>query len=81
MRKEAGVKVDEILVVEGCESDDKTVLGGKDAFLSHFCTNFNFNICFSGEKRASKKINRFLNDGDRVNKSIENFITSLDRRV
>ena len=40
MRKEVGVRVDEILVVEGCESDDKVVLGGKDAFLNHFCSNF-----------------------------------------
>ena len=45
MRREVGVKVDECLVIEGCESDDKVVLGGKDAFLSHFCTFFNFNIC------------------------------------
>ena len=49
MRREVGVKVDECLVIEGCESDDKVVLGGKDAFLSHFCTFFNFNICFSNE--------------------------------
>ena len=32
MKKEVGVKVDDFLVVEGCESDDKIVLGGKDAF-------------------------------------------------
>ena len=81
MRREVGVKVDECLVVEGCESDDKVVLGGKDAFLSHFCTFFNFNICFSNEQKASKSLNKFFNDSDRINQSIDNFITSIDRRV
>ena len=81
MRREVGVKVDECLVIEGCESDDKVVLGGKDAFLSHFCTFFNFNICFSNEQKAAKSINKFFNDSDRINRSIENFITTIDKRV
>ena len=81
MRKEVGVKVDEVLVMEGCESDDKVVLGGKDAFLSHFCHHFNFNICFSSEAKAAKKLSRFLNDSDRMNSSIEKFISGLDGRL
>ena len=81
MRREVGVKVDECLVIEGCESDDKVVLGGKDAFLSHFCTFFNFNICFSNEQKAAKSLNKFFNDSDRINRSIENFITTIDKRV
>ena len=81
MRREVGVKVDECLVVEGCESDDKIVLGGKDAFLSHFCSYFNFNICYSSEQRAAKKLNKFFNDSDKINKSIDNFITGLDKRA
>ena len=55
MMERYGVKVDDMLVVEGCLNDDKTVLGGKHEFLSHFCTFFNFNICFSAAE--SKPIN------------------------
>jgi hypothetical protein len=39
-----------MIVFEGCERDDNIVLGGKNAFLSHFCTLFNFNICFGFQK-------------------------------
>ena len=81
MKKEVGVKVDDFLVVEGCESDDKIVLGGKDAFLSHFCTYFTFNICYSNEQKAAKSLNNFFNDSDRINNSIEGFISNLDKRV
>ena len=35
----------EMIVFEGCEEDDKIVLGGRKPFLLHFCTFFNFNIC------------------------------------
>ena len=35
----------EMIVFEGCERDDKIILGGKNSFLSHFCTFFNFSIC------------------------------------
>ena len=55
MLERYAVKVDDMLVVEGCLNDDKTVLGGKHEFLSHFCTFFNFNICFSAAE--SKPIN------------------------
>lgn len=81
MKREVGVKVDECLVIEGCESDDKVVLGGKDAFLNHFCSYFNFNICWSNEQKGAKHLNTFLNDSDRVNTKIEDFIAGMDRRV
>ena len=81
MRNEVGVKVDEVLVVEGCESDDKVVLGGKDAFLNHFCGFFQFNICYSNEKKAAKKISAFFNDSDRMNKKIEDWIANIDKKV
>ena len=42
----------EMIVFEGCERDDKVVLGGKSPFLLHFCTFFNFTICQAqGEKK------------------------------
>ena len=81
MKREVGVKVDECLVIEGCESDDKIVLGGKDAFLSHFCTYFEFNICFAHEKKAAKALSKFMNDGDRMNRSLDSFISGIDKRV
>lgn len=80
MKREVGVKVDEILVVEGCESDDKIVLGGKDAFISHFCHYFNFNICYSHEKKSVKALSRFLNDGDRMDRTIERMMNGIDKR-
>ena len=81
MKREVGVKVDECLVIEGCETDDRIVLGGKDAFLSHFCTYFNFNACYSNEQKAAKQLNKYFNDSDKINKSIDKFITSMDRRI
>ena len=48
-----GIKADDIIAVEGCMNDDKTVLGGKNEFLSHFCTLFNFNICFSNKENKA----------------------------
>lgn len=78
-KKEFDVKADEVLVLEGCESDDLNVLGGKHNFLSHFCTFFNFNICYSAvEASASKEINRMMNDGDRINSQIDALVKSLD---
>ena len=81
MKSEVGVKVDELLVVEGCESDDKIVLGGKEAFVSHFCTYFNFNMCHANEKQGVKALSRFMNDGDRINSSLENFVNNIDKRL
>ena len=79
MKQEVGVRIDDMLVVEGCESDDKLVLGGKDAFLNHFCTYFQFNICYSNEKNGAKAMNRYFNDSDRINGSIESFIVNMDK--
>jgi hypothetical protein len=63
-----GVKVDDILAVEGCINDDKTILGGRNEFLSHFCTLFNFNICYSNlENKAMKKTYNMLSDDTQFN--------------
>ena len=43
----------EMIVFEGCDEDDKIVLGGKHAFLSHFCTFFPFNICHAASEAKS----------------------------
>ena len=51
LKKEHGIKLapdeHDIFVIEGCLPDDRTVLGGRKEFLSHFCTFYNFNICYS----------------------------------
>ena len=78
-KRDFDVKSDEVFVMEGCETDDLNILGGKHEFLSHFCTFFNFNICYSAvEQSASKEINKLFNDGDRINDKIETFIKDLD---
>ena len=80
MKEEFDVKADELLALEGCEQDDLNVLGGKHEFLSHFCSFFNFNICYSAvEKAGSKEFNRIFNDSDRINENIEKFIKDLDK--
>jgi hypothetical protein len=74
-----GIKADDIIAVEGCMNDDKTVLGGKNEFLSHFCTLFNFNICFSNkENKAMKKTFEMLSDNDQLNQRVDDFIKKFD---
>ena len=80
MKKDYGIKVDDMLVVEGCLNDDKTVLGGREAFLSHFCTFFNFNICYShAESKGVRKLDKKISDEDFINRKIENMITNMDK--
>lgn len=68
MKDQYGIKVDDLLAVEGCINDDKTILGGKNEFLSHFCTFFNFNICYSNkEAKAMKKTFDMLSDHEQLN--------------
>ena len=56
-----------MLVVEGCLNDDKTVLGGRHEFLSHFCTFFNFNIFYSAaESSGARQLGKKLSDPDIV---------------
>ena len=50
MKQKYNMKIDDMLAIEGCINDDKTILGGKNEFLAHFCTFFNFNICFSAKE-------------------------------
>ena len=79
MKKQYEIKLDDMLVVEGCLNDDKTVLGGREAFLSHFCTFFNFNICFShSEGKYVRKLDKKMSDEEFINKKIEGLIEKLD---
>lgn len=56
-----------MLVVEGCFNDDKTVLGGKNEFFSHFCTFFPFNACYAqSEGGALKNLKRDFNDTEKL---------------
>ena len=79
LKHKYGVKCDDILAIEGCINDDKTILGGKNEFLSHFCTFFNFNICFSNkENKAMKKTFEMLSDNDALNQKVDDFIKKFD---
>lgn len=72
MKTEYDIKLDDMLVVEGCLNDDKTVLGGRDAFMSHFCTFYQFNVCYSAaESKGVRKIDNSLNDTEFVGKKID----------
>ena len=62
----------DIFVVEGCLKDDRTVLGGRSEFLSHFCTFYNFNICYSlDELSGTCKLDKAMSDPDFVGKRID----------
>jgi hypothetical protein len=48
-------------------------------FLSHFCTFFNFNICYSmKEAKAVKKKMAFTNDIEEFNKKVDDWMRSFD---
>ena len=79
MKKKFGITLDDMLVVEGCVNDDKTILGGKSAFFSHFCTFFSFNACYSQmESKAVKNFNKQLNSGEELDKGIDAWLTKMD---
>ena len=79
LKQKYGVKADDILAIEGCINDDKTILGGRSEFLSHFCTFFNFNICYSHkEGRAMKRTFEMLSDNDQINQKVDDFIKRFD---
>ena len=81
MNKEHGIKVDDMFAVEGCMTDDKTVLGGRQAFLSHFCTFYNFNICHSqNEMAGARKLDRAMSDSEFMGSRIDEMITNLDKK-
>ena len=65
-----------MVVFEGCEADDRIVLGGKNAFLSHFCVLFNFNICHGpgDAKMIKRNIGRY-NDPEKL----DSFLKSFDK--
>jgi hypothetical protein len=80
LKSNYGIKVDDIMAVEGCINDTKTILGGRNEFLSHFCTLFNFNICYSNkENKALKKTYETMSDHEEFNKKIEEFIKKFDQ--
>ena len=79
LKQKYGITADNILAIEGCINDDKTILGGKNEFFSHFCTFFNFNICYSNkENKAMKKTFDLLSDHDALNKKVDDFMKSFD---
>jgi hypothetical protein len=80
MMKDYGVKIDNMLVTEGCHNEDKVVLGGQNGFLSHFCTFYHFNICHSAnEAPAIKNLQKKLSDADRIDKGLDSFMERLDK--
>ena len=78
-----GVPLDnEMIVFEGCDQDDKIVLGGKNPFLSHFCTFFNFGICYAaGESKMIQKNIKKFNDPQQLDKNLEGFLESFDKKM
>ena len=71
-----------MIVFEGCEQDDKIILGGKNAFLSHFCTFFNFNICYApGEQKMMQREMKRFNDTKKLDDNIEELIKSFDGKM
>jgi len=69
-----------MLVVEGCINDDKTILGGKGAFMSHFCNFFSFNACHSAsESYAIKNMNKVMTDGEHMDNKINNLMDMFDK--
>ena len=58
------IKIDNVLAVEGCLNDDKTILGGTKEFINHFCTFFEFGICYSGEYKPTKALEKRFSDSD-----------------
>ena len=68
-----------MLVMEGCVSDDSIILGGKFEFMSHFCTFFNFSACMTGvEGMALKGTSKLLADPDAFDKKLNEFVNSVD---
>ncbi|CDW90073.1 UNKNOWN [Stylonychia lemnae] len=89
MKSNFGMTIDDLLAVEvfiilnsifqGCMEDDKTLLGGRNQFLSHFCTLFNFNICYSAlESKAIKKQADIFNDSEQLDKKIDDWFKKFD---
>ena len=82
LKRKFDVYTDELIALEGCENDDLIFLGGKDGFLSHFCTYFgNFSVCYQNvEQRSLNQINKFLKDENRIESTIETLIKNLDNQ-
>lgn len=89
LKQHFNVHMDDVLAVEvrhysltylqGCFNDDKIILGGRYEFLNHFCTLFNFNICYSErEAKALKQTYQMFNDNESFNKKVDEWVRKLD---
>ena len=73
------VEVDDIIAYEGCQGDDLTMLGGRENFLSHFWTFFNFNACYGiGDRKASKKLEKLFSDPLKLNEKMNDMLKDLN---
>ena len=79
MKEKFNVKLDDMMAVEGCINDDKTILGGKAAFMSHFCTFFSFNACYSAaESHVTKNVSKLMADGEAMDNKLDQLLRSMD---
>ena len=78
--KEKGVVLKgDMLVLEGCSTDDKIILGGRNEFLSHFCTFFNFDACMAGsDGQALSGTRKVFSDSEVLDKRLNEFVRSFD---
>lgn len=81
VKRTTDLKIDNMLVVEGCLNDDKTILGGTREFISHFCTFFEFGICYSQEFKPAQKLAKKFNDPAAVERSLELMLERIDKQV
>ncbi len=82
MKAAYGVNINgNMMVMEGCVNDDKIILGGRNEFMSHFCTFFNFSACMAGvEGKALKGTRSMFADHDMLDKKLEEFVNGFDKK-
>ncbi len=74
-----GLKADTMVVTEGCHGDDTVYLGGKKEFISHFCSLFQFNICYApGEHMMSKRTNKLLSEPDEFDSALDSLVKKVE---
>lgn len=60
--------------------DDKIILGGRQEFMSHFCTFFEFNACYSAqEARPVRNLEKKWRNPDSIDESINNLLNKMDQ--
>lgn len=80
MKAQYNVKIDNMLVVEGCLNDDKVLLGDQTMFMKHFCHFFVFPVCqeeFS--EKQMKSFQKNLSDPKQLDKDIDTWMDRLDQ--